>query len=159
MSMNDDEGGIRANLVHANLYGANLYGANLEGASLVRAILEGANLKGANLVHANLVHANLEGAILEDAILEGANLVHANLEGAIGGNSRINSLQVDPYRIVIIDKEIVWGGCTKKLVQEWLDYDGADLDDEDRAYLETVTKPFIRMVCGSNQQKRSASRT
>ena len=132
-----EDGGVRA-----NLNGASLDGASLDGASLVRANLNGASLDGASLVR-----ANLNGASLDGANLNGANLDGAKLSGVIGGNTRIQSIQVDPYRIVIIDKSIVWGGCTKKTVQEWLEYDGSDRGDEDRKYLETVTKPFIRMIC------------
>ena len=57
-------------------------------------------------------------------------------------------LQVAPYKIVVLDKEIVWGGCTKKTVQEWLDYDGSELSETERKYLNKITKPFIRMCIG-----------
>ncbi len=80
------------------------------------------------------------------ANLAGADLTIANLTGAVGGNSRMHCLQIDPYKIIILDKEIVWGGCTKKTVQEWLEYTGENLSESDKKYLETVTKPFIRMV-------------
>jgi len=58
----------------------------------------------------------------------------------------MHCLQIDPYKIIILDKEIVWGGCTKKTAQEWLEYTGEDLSESDKKYLETVTKPFLRMV-------------
>jgi hypothetical protein len=47
--------------------------------------------------------------------------------------------------------EICWGGCTKMTCAEWLAYDGAGLGDYDKNYLETVTKPFIRMVMGEGK--------
>jgi len=58
-------------------------------------------------------------------------------------------LQIDPYRIIVLDNEIVWGGCTKKTVQEWLDYDDDRLNESDKKYLETITKPFIKMCIGA----------
>ncbi len=126
MWLRDDEGGKRANLAGADLTGANLTGADLTGASRSGGGLDGASLDGANLA--------------------GADLTIANLTGAVGGNSRMHCLQIDPYKIIILDKEIVWGGCTKKTVQEWLEYTGENLSESDKKYLETVTKPFIRMV-------------
>jgi len=65
--LEDEDGGIRANLEDANLEDANLRDANLEDANLVRANLRGANLRDANLRDANLVRANLIDANLEDA--------------------------------------------------------------------------------------------
>jgi len=118
--------------------------ANLRGANLRDAYLRGANLSGANLSGANLRDAYLRGANLSDADLRGA-----NLRGAYGGNARMQCLQIDPYRIIVLDKEIVWGGCTKKGVQEWLDYDDDRLNESDKKYLETITKPFIKMCIGA----------
>jgi hypothetical protein len=153
--LRDEDDGIRADLRVANLSGAdlrvaNLRGANLRVADLRVANLSGANLNGANLSGANLSGANLSGANLSVANLSGANLSGANLSGAdlsgaVGGNSRIQCLQIYPYKIIILDKEIVWGGCTKKTAQEWLEYSGDGLKESDKRYLETVTKPFIKM--------------
>ena len=96
--------------------------------------------------------ANLNGANLNGAYLRGAYLSGANLNGAMGSNSRISSLQHDKYRLVILDKEMCWGGCTKMTCAEWLAYDGAELDEYDKNYLETITKPFIRMVLATTEQ-------
>ena len=112
----------------------------------VRANLCDADLRGANLCGADLRYANLRYANLRDANLCGADLSGANLYGAAGGNSRIQSLQIHPYRIIVLDKDIAWGGCTKKSVADWLAYDGEGLSESDKTYLETVTKPFLRMV-------------
>ena len=90
--------------------------------------------------------ANLFGADLSRANLSGANLSGAKLAYSVGGNNRMHCLQVDPYKIIVLDKEIAWEGCTKKTVQEWLDYSGDELVESDKKYLETVTKPFLRMV-------------
>ena len=129
--LREEDDGVRANLCDADLRGANLCGADLRYA----------NLRGANLCDANLRGANLRDANLCDADLRGANLC-----GALGGNSRIQSLQIHPYRIIVLDKDTAWGGCTKKSVADWLAYKGKGLSESDKTYLETVTKPFLRMV-------------
>ena len=67
--VNNEEGGIRA-----NLSGADLEEADLEEADLFGANLFGANLFGADLFGANLSDANLKGANLRGADLRGANL-------------------------------------------------------------------------------------
>jgi len=133
----------------ANLRGANLRGADLRDAYLSGANLRGADLRDAYLSGAYLSGANLRGANLRGADLRGANLRGADLSGAYGGNARMQCLQIDPYRIIVLDKEIVWGGCTKKTVQEWLDYDDDRLNESDKKYLETITKPFIKMCIGA----------
>ena len=131
----DNTKGRCADLTGANLSGASLSGANLSEANLSWAILSEANLSRADLSEANLSRANLSGA----------NLSEANLAWAVGGNTRIQSLQIEPYKIVVLDKGIVWGSCTRKTAQEWLDYSGDELPPDQKKYLETVTKPFIRM--------------
>ena len=60
--LNNENGGVSANLWGANLWGANLLGANLRGANLL-----GANLLGANLREADLREADLRGADLRGA--------------------------------------------------------------------------------------------
>ena len=80
--LNNEEGGLKA-----NLRGAILYRADLRGAILYRVDLRGADLRGANLRGADLREANLRGAILyradlREADLSGANLYEANLRGA-----------------------------------------------------------------------------
>ena len=85
--LNNEEGGVRANLEGANLKGADLRRvylrrAYLRGADLTGSDLRGANLRLANLKKADLEGANLEGAYLRGADLEGANLTDANLEAA-----------------------------------------------------------------------------
>ena len=133
--LTDAPDGIQANLSEANLSEANLSRANLPVADLSWANLSGANLSGANLSGADL---------------SGADLSVANLSGATGFNHRIASAQITPYRLVVLDKTTCWGGCTKKKVNEWLEYTGEDLPDGQKVYLETITKPFLRMVCGEN---------
>jgi hypothetical protein len=82
--LNNEPGGVRANLRGADLSGANLSWANLRGADLRGAYLSWANLhranlSGADLSGANLSWANLRGADLRGVNLSGANLIRANL--------------------------------------------------------------------------------
>ena len=85
--LNDEDGGVRADLRDANLRGANLGGAYLRGAYLVGADLRDANLRDAKLAEvdlrdADLRCADLRGAKLVDAKLQDANLGDADLRGA-----------------------------------------------------------------------------
>ena len=110
--LNDEVGGVRADLRNVDLSYADMKSANLQSAdlqdatfahaNLTNAILSGANLKSAvlrctNLCGAVLQFADLTNAILSGAILNGAdlseadlrfvnlqcaNLNHANLQGA-----------------------------------------------------------------------------
>jgi len=140
-----------ANLSRANLINANMTDANLSGANMTGADLTGANMTGANMTGANMTGANLSLADLTFANLTDANLSGANLTDAVGGSGdRIQCLQINPYKIIILDKTTVWGGCTKKTAKQWLKYSGKELSESDKKYLETVTKPFIRMVCGDS---------
>lgn len=95
--LNDEVGGLRADLSGADLSGAVLSGAdlslailrdadlrcaNLRSANLRCANLSGANLGGADLRCANLRCANLSGSDLNDAVLSSADLSVADLSGA-----------------------------------------------------------------------------
>ena len=85
--LNDEEGGVKADLSGADLSCANLSGAdlscaNLSCANLSCANLSGADLSGADLSGANLRCANLGGADLRRADLSWADLSGANLGGA-----------------------------------------------------------------------------
>ena len=85
--LNNELGGIRADLREAPLYGLNLCGVNLYGADLSGADLRVAYLREANIREANIRGANLSGADLYEANLSGAdrygaNLYRANLSGA-----------------------------------------------------------------------------
>ena len=64
--LNDEEGGVKADLSDANLSDANLSGANLKWADLSGAYLSGANLSGANLSGANLSGANINNIIYNE---------------------------------------------------------------------------------------------
>jgi len=106
-----------------------------------------ADLSYANLSRADLSYANLSGADLSCA-----NLTDIKLNNVVGGNHRIQCLQIEPYKIIVLDNEIVWGGCAKKTVKEWLAYKGEDLDKSDKYYLTKITKPFIRMCLAKAKQ-------
>ena len=67
--INNDDGGVRADLRGADLGVANLRGANLRGADLRGADLCVANLSGADLRGANLSGADLSGAKIDDNVL------------------------------------------------------------------------------------------
>ena len=77
--LNNELGGIRADLSGADIYGLDLRGANLYGANLIRADLRVAYLIKADLREANLRGANLSGADLRETSLREANLSVANL--------------------------------------------------------------------------------
>ena len=98
-----------------------------------------------NSIKITLVVAIASRVNLIGANLSGADLSYANLSGATGNNSRMSCLQLGAYRIVVLDCEICWGGCTKKTVREWLKYKGEYLSASEQHYLKTVTKPFLRM--------------
>ena len=67
--LNNELGGIRADLSGADIYGLDLRGANLYGANLIRA-----DLRVAYLIKADLREASLSGANFIGADLSGANL-------------------------------------------------------------------------------------
>ncbi|GHV51257.1 hypothetical protein FACS1894216_04950 [Synergistales bacterium] len=72
--LNNEEGGVRANLSCFDLREADLSYADLR-----KVDLSETDLRYANLRYANLRYANLRGADLYGADLYGANLHHANL--------------------------------------------------------------------------------
>lgn len=85
--LNNEEGGLKADLRGAELRGAdlrraNLRGVNLNGADLRGADLREATLRGAILYRADLREADLREAYLSGADLSRANLYEANLRGA-----------------------------------------------------------------------------
>ena len=97
--LNDEKGGVRANLSYTYLSGADLRGADLSKADLSGADLRGADLRGANLSGANLSGANLSGANLSGADLSGANLSKADLSGAKELLSAVNFIDAHFERV------------------------------------------------------------
>ena len=80
--LNNEEGGVRANLKYANLICADLSNCNLSGADLTNADLRNANLKYANLSGADLTNAYLVNVDLTNADLSNCNLSGADLTNA-----------------------------------------------------------------------------
>ena len=72
--LNDEKGGIRADLSNADLREADLSDVNLSYANLSGVDLRGADLRYANLSEANLIEADLRYVNLSNAILRGADL-------------------------------------------------------------------------------------
>jgi hypothetical protein len=171
--LNDEAGGIRANLTDANLTGANLTranlidanltGANLTGANLTGANLTGANLTGANLTDAyltyanltdtNLTGANLTGANLTRANLIDANLIDANLMDTIGNNKEIKSLQLfDEYGIAYT-KDRLQIGCKNHSFQEWWNFSDKEIlamDGKKALSFWKKNKEMIKNIVESN---------
>ena len=90
--LNNEEGGLKA-----NLRGAILYRADLRGAILYRVDLRGADLRGANLRGADLREANLRGAILYRADFCGADLREATLRGADLRGAKLREAKNIPF--------------------------------------------------------------
>ena len=97
--LNNEEGGVRANLSRANLSGAYLSCADLSCADLSKADLREADLSCANLSCANLSGANLSGANLSRANLSGAYLSRANLSRAKELLSAVNFIDAHFERV------------------------------------------------------------
>ena len=80
--LNNEVGGVRADLRGADLRGAGLPNALLQGADLQGAFLQGADLQYADLQDTDLQDAGLQYAFLHGAGLRGADLRGADLRGA-----------------------------------------------------------------------------
>ena len=102
--LNDEKGGIRADLSYANLNDADLRGANLSYVNLRGADLSGADLRYADLSDANLRRADLRGANLIGADLSDANLSNADLSDA---NLRYADLSGIKYNYLSIGLNLV----------------------------------------------------
>ncbi len=114
--------------------------------AVIEAIEKGANLRSADLSSANLRCANLSSADLRCA----ENILEADFAYSYGGNSTAQQIQLGEYQLTIIEN-VCWGGCTRKTLCEWLEYDGDALSEADRNYLNYVTKPFIMMVMAQRE--------
>jgi hypothetical protein len=114
--LNDEDGGIRANLTDANLIDANLTDTNLAYVNLTRANLAGANLTDTNLTDAyltgaNLYRANLTYANLTDTNLNYANLAYANLTRA--NLTRANLTRANLYRANLTGADLTRANLTR----------------------------------------------
>lgn len=80
--LNDEAGGVRADLRNVDLSYADMKSANLQSADLQDATFAHANLTNADLSEADLRFVNLQCANLNHANLQGAKLLNANLKYA-----------------------------------------------------------------------------
>ena len=119
--LNNEDGGIIADLRGADLRGANLSDTNLRGADL-----RGANLEG----------ANLRGADLRDAKLRGADLSDADLRGATGNNKEVKLLQLGKYYTTILVGEKIYIGCQCHTVEQWENFTDEEISDMDDGALD-----------------------
>ena len=93
----------------------------------------------------NTIKRTVEAAVMAGVSLDYAKLNDAELNNATGNTDRTHCYQHGKYKLVIVDN-VCHGGCTTMTCDEWLACNGAGLDEYDWNYLETITKPFIRMV-------------
>ena len=87
-----------------------------------------------------------QGADLKGADLKGADLEGADLWSTTGEGKRLITFIKGHYTINILDNHIVYGGCTCKTLEQWLQYEGESLDASDKEYLETITKPYLKFI-------------
>ena len=134
-----------ANLVCADLRGADLRGAYLRGADL-----RGADLRGADLVGADLRSADLRGADLRSADLRGA-----DLDGEILSKTplQLNNLK---WPVLISDK-FLRIGCQQFSIEEWRNFDDAEIVKMDFAALKfwRQWKAPIFALCDAHNSKNS----
>lgn len=110
-------------------------------------ICPGANLSGANLRGADLYEANLGGANLDGANLRGANLRGANLVYCTGDGSRIQSIHMRPYSVVVCGEDVCIG-CTCRKYSEWVER--INLGEFD-SQLVSKYKPLIDALIEANK--------
>lgn len=108
-----------ANLRNANLRYADLRYANLRGTDLRYADLQYANLRGTNLRYANLQYANLQGVNLQYADLQSAYLQSAYLQSAKGIMLIQNSYPYQCYAYIHNNESRVRLGCYDRTIEEW----------------------------------------
>ena len=130
--LNNEEGGLKADLRGADLREADLREADLSGADLSGANLYEANLRGANLYRADLCGANLRGADLRRANLRGVNLNGADLRGA--------DLREATLRGAILYRADFCGADLREATLRGADLRGANLR-------EAKNIPFIPYTC------------
>ena len=129
--LNNEDGGVRAELNGADLRSADLRGADLRSADLRGADLIGADLRGADLIGADLSYADLRGANLRGADLRGANLGNAT-----GNNQEVKSLQLGKYYITILVGIKIHIGCQNHTIEQWEKFTDEEISDMDDGALE-----------------------
>ena len=151
--LNNEDGGIQANLRFADLRGADLQDADLRHTYLQCAKLRDTNLRDANLQcaklrDADLRYVNLQSANLRFADLRGANLQDADLRYAIGNNREIKTFQFGTY-IVVHYLDILQIGCKKYTKDEWWNFTDEEISEMDEGALEwwKIWKPILQQIC------------
>ena len=148
-----------ANFIKANLTGANLEEADFRGANFIKANLTGANLKGANFRWARLNLAILNGTDLREAnfydtTFIGADLIGADLTGANFANSNLENAKLPdnmeyhdclPYHRMIALDNVVFIGCEKLTIKEWLSPKGLKLA-KDYGYSPRKIKEYKKLI-------------
>ena len=145
--LNNEEGGLKADLRRANLRGVNLNGADLRGADL-----RGVNLNGADLRGADLREATLRGAILYRADLREADLREADLSGAdlSGANlyeanlRRANLYRADLCGAILCEADLREANLRGAILYR-ADFCGADLREATLRGAKNI--PFIPYTC------------
>ena len=146
-----------ADLSNADLSNAKLDCAELEGADLKNANLNSAELNDAELNYVDLSNADLSNAELRNTKLHNtkfnnANLKNVKLNNAVGNSTHVQCFQFADYKIVIHGDTCHYD-CITKSLQEWLNYEGDELNSRRKKYLNDFTKPLIRMVINSRKSR------
>ena len=169
--LNNEEGGVRANLKYANLICADLSNCNLSGADLTNADLRNANLKyanlsGADLTNAYLVNVDLSNANLSNCNLSGADLTNAylvnvdlkyvnlrssNLSEVILKNTNLNNIK---YNYLSIGLNLV---CPEK--GSYIGYKKAKNKDRENVIVELlITEDSLRSSATTRKCRCSKAR-
>ena len=148
--LNNDAGGVKANLRHANLQDADLQDADLQDANLRYADLQDADLQDADLRYANLRDADLQDADLRHANLQDADLRYANLQDA--------DLQDANLRHADLDFSVfpLWCGSfgmkvDDRLVTQLLGHiarlDYSMCSKDLQKYIKKIPKKYVNTIC------------
>jgi hypothetical protein len=147
--LNDEDGGVQADLSRVDLSFANLYEVNLKGANLSYTDLSYANLcytdlSYTDLSYANLCYTNLSSANLSYANLSYTDLSSANLCYVIGEMKSLKSFQIEKYMISYTNS-ILNISCQSYDIEEWRDFDDKKIKKMEDGALEwwTKWKPII----------------
>ena len=142
--LNNELGGIRADLSGADIYGLDLRGANLYGANLIRADLRVAYLIKADLREANLIRANLSGADLYEANLSGADLREADLREANLSGANLSGADL---REANLSGANLSGADLREANFREANLSGANLYEADLRLAKNIPSYACRLVC------------
>lgn len=146
--LNDEPGGVRADLHGVDLHNVNLYGAILQGADL-----HDADLRCADLCYSNLSLADLHDIKLHGADLRGANLSNANLDGAYLQGANLRDADLPHTKL---HNANLRSANLRYTILRSADMEGADLSNTNlnNAYLYGANLSYVNLsladLCGSN---------